>query len=344
VATRRAFSNDHQTGGGHQGPDWGALSKTERSRFAEDVMATVGVSSWKEVGGDEWVHSCPDPFRLHAHGDRHPSASLSISKGLWHCHGCGNGGTVAWLIAVCTQVDLASAERKVAALGPDGTDLAEMLAYLDRLWDRQPETYTMPTYSLRVLEPWVSVVHPYLTEIRHVSVEAVVKFLVGFDDRTNRIVIPHFWEDRLVGWQSRRLSNDGSPKYLSTPGMPKDRTVFNYQRRAPEALVVESPMSVLVRDDHPCVEATFGASVTDRQVRLLARHDRVVLAMDNDPAGWEATKVVGEALSAYTSVWVVSNPWDADMADLSSEQFARVYDARVPYSIWTPPSVLEVLP
>src|SRR5690606_17944775 len=107
-----------------------------------------------------------------------------------------------------------------------------------------------------------------------------------------------------------------TPKYKNTPDFPKDRTLYNYDPKATTAVVVESPMSVLSKAHIMPIEATFGANVTDRQMRYISMHRKVVLFFDNDEAGWKATRAVGEYLEAYSSVWVADNPYAADPADL----------------------------
>jgi len=298
------------------------------------------VTEWTETSTGEWILSCPLPFGLHAHGDAHPSAAVSVHKGLFNCLGCNNGGSLAWLVATCTDRSISDVAESLSPTRTLGAE--EIVARLSALWASPESPAPLPSYSLAVLDPWLSV-HPYLTEVRKIAVERAVEFLVGFDPKRNRVVIPHFWGGSLVGWQSRRLADDGTPKYLSSPDFPKDRTIFHFEPGV-DALVMESPMSVLVRSDHPHPQATFGASVTASQLRLLERCRSVTLAMDNDPAGWAATAKMGRALMDYVPLWVIGNPFDADMADLSAEQFASCLESRMPFSTWRPPAQLMELP
>ena len=82
---------------------------------------------------------------------------------------------------------------------------------------------------------------------------------------------------------------DGSSKWISSPEFPKDLTVFNY---APDqhdtAVVVEAPLTVVAKGHLAHFVATFGASVTETQNRLLASYRKVILWMDNDDAGYKA--------------------------------------------------------
>lgn len=168
-------------------------------------------------------------------------------------------------------------------------------------------------------------------------------YRVGPAQTSERIVIPHFWKGNLVGWQTRRLGKDGTPKYLSSPDFPKDSTLYNYDAKARTAVVVESPMSVLAAaDDEAHYEGTFGAKVTDIQVRLLTMHPRLILWFDNDEAGWKATARVADAALAYCDVWVVDNPWDEDAGGLPRAERERLLaEHLVPYATWRPPTTIR---
>jgi hypothetical protein len=283
----------------------------------------------------EIIHSCVLPFGLHTHGDAHPSASLNYRKLVYNCLGCGCSGGLLWFVSTCRGTSSAQTKSWLAEKAVvDIEDIGAFLAYLETAYNPEhPEDEPIPRYSTKVLEPW-RFIHPYLTDIRHIPMENLRRFDIGYGviNGSERIIIPHYWKGELVGWQSRRIANDGTPKYLNTEGFPKDQTIYNYDPKAP-ALVVEGCLSVLAYPD-PHTEATFSAEVTPRQVRLLAEHPKVTLFFDNDTPGWAATLKVGEALLAYTEVEVVENPYDADAADLGPD-CGRL--PRVPFSLWYPP-------
>jgi DNA primase len=195
--------------------------------------------------------------------------------------------------------------------------------------------------SERVLEPWL-LIHPYLTEVRGISEDNLMRFKVGFNGESNRIVLPHFFGGALVGWQTRRLVKDGTPKYLSSMDFPKYETLFNYDGSRDVVAAVEAPMTVVAKAHLTHMEATFGAQVTEKQVRLLAKHRRVILAFDNDKAGWKATRAVGDALGSYSEVFVAAHPYAEDLGDLPDEEVSRILDEQVvPYSLWRPPLGLK---
>jgi DNA primase len=294
---------------------------------------------------------------LHKHGDRNPSASLNYKKLTYNCAGCQNSGGLLWFIGVCRGESATEARKwlnKSAGLGGEEQDLSSLLTFFDEVYAHNPNVAApLPRMDARVLERWMFI-HPYLTEIRRIPEESIKQFRVGYgtitvpmgggiEIQSERIVVPHFWKGELVGWQTRRLLDDGTPKYLSSPDFPKDQTLFNYDpHQRPSVVVVESAMSVLSKC-HTGINmvGTFGAKVTDRQVKLLGLHRRVCLWFDNDDAGWKAIQHVGEMLLPYTEVFVIDCPYAADPADLDDATFVALADEPVPFHQWSRPTALK---
>lgn len=317
-----------------------------------------------------WVR-CVMPW----HDDRNPSASLSYEKLTYKCFSCGSGGGLIWLIRVIRDGSYADAKRWVSDLsGVEGGeyDLASMLHLLEALYAEPDKARTpVPTFSPRALEPW-AFIHPWLTDPveefgRGIPEENVVRMQVGYAEEypmgldvhgdlrppSERIVVPHFWRGKLVGWQSRRLVNDGTPKWLSTPDMPKDTSLYGPPETMAldEVLVVESPMTVLRHVHHLPILATFGADVTDYQVRLLSEFEKVTVWMDNDDAGWRSTlgyvddtgtdhPGLIDRLARRTNVWAVDSDWSVDGADMDDQTAADLYAGAVPAVLWEQPSAL----
>jgi Toprim-like/DNA primase catalytic core, N-terminal domain len=321
------------------------LPAEEKRELALALLEEFGARAVRAPNAQgEIIHTCVLPFGLHSHQDAHPSASLNYLKLVYNCLGCGCSGGLLWFVSSCRGTT-AEATRswllEKATVAID--DIPAFLAYLDSVYSpERAEVEPIPRYSPRVLDPW-RYLHPYMYEVRGIPMENLRRFDIGYGDieitptfHSERIIIPHYWKGELVGWQSRRIANDGSAKYLNTEGFPKDRTIYNYDPSQP-AMVAEGVMSVLAHPDDPHMEATFSAEVTQKQIRLLAEHPKVTLFFDNDTAGWKATQKVGEALLAYTEVEVVDNPYDADPADLGPD-CSRM--PRVSFALWKPPARL----
>lgn len=330
-----------------------ALTDTQKEDMCVSLLNEFGAKIQSISKKGEILHSCPLPFNQHKNGDKNPSAFLNYKKLVFHCWGCGNSGSLLWFIATCRGE---STEQSRGWLKTETSDdsLGSLLDYFDAIWSPDKEYKApLPKLDKKILDPWL-VIHPYMTEQREIDEETLMQFLVGYNPEvrckvgeewinSERIVIPHFWKGNLVGWQTRRLYKDGTPKYLSSPDFPKDSTIFNYNPKN-SAFIVESPMSVLSQYYiHTNIEATFGASITDRQIRLLADHPRVILCFDNDEAGYNATREVGEELMKWTNVFVWDNPYNADMADMDPLTLDIVIHNKIPYSMWKPPEKLLCL-
>ncbi|MBI4466482.1 MAG: DNA primase [Acidobacteria bacterium] len=122
-------------------------------------------------------------------------------------------------------------------------------------------------------------------------------------DRFRRRVMFPIWNEsgRVVAFGGRAMGDD-QPKYLNSPETPiysKSRVLYNLHR-AKEA-IRKQDYAVLVEGYLDCigvhaagvgnVVATCGTSLTDLQVRLLARSARnVVVSFDPDTAGVAATE------------------------------------------------------
>lgn len=320
--------------------DYSRLPDGEKHRLCMGLLQEFGVRNLRQ-SGDELIHSCPLPFGLHRNGDQNPSASLNWRKLAFKCLGCGSGGGLMWFVAVMRGTGSTEARQWLGHQSGIGgvQDLSSLLGFLDSLNETYQELAPMPQYDARILEPWM-LIHPYLTEMRGISEANVMRHKVGWDGTS--IIIPHFWHDALVGWQARRLLASSGPKYKSTPDFPKDRTLYRHDPKRP-VVIVESPMSVVAKSHLRHMEATFGASVTLRQMSLIVQHPEIILFFDNDEAGWTATRTVGDWLMERTSrVAVVDNPYNADAADMDDQTFSDLLANHVvPYVLWTRPESLQ---
>ncbi len=325
------------------------LSEPEKERLCRDLLSEFGAQKIKGGRDGELIVSCVLPW----HEDRHPSAALNFKKLTYNCFSCGSSGGLLWFIASCRGQQVQEAKTwLVDQTGIGGVqDITKLIEFIDSLSADKERPPPMPKISQKALVPWAGI-HPYLLdgcpeleemgiEPRRIPLETLELFKVCYNPDTDRVVIPHEWNGVLVGWQTRRIVDDGLPKYLNSPDFPRDRTIYNFHAYAKTAVLVESPMSVLSKwHVTPHIEATFGAEVTVAQLKLLQTHQSVILFMDNDDAGWRATELIGEGISAWTDVRVAFNPFDADVADFDDDVYQAALEEAVPYSLWQPPATL----
>lgn len=308
----------------------------------------------REDGQREVQHSCliDQVIPHHTNGDENPSARMNIDKKLYVCYAFG-GGDIFWFIKTMEQKDSFREILPVIGRFLEGStesqeDFLEELEGYFKSEEVIPEP--IPVYSERVLDNW-RFTHPYLLEERGVTHEAAKELQVGFDIEENRLVFPHFFEGKLVGWQKRAIPQGFRypatepdrfgrlPKYKNTSGFPKSSTLYNYDQQSGEVIVVESPMSVLKArslatsgdDILSKVVATFGAKVSREQIDLLKKFDRVHIFMDDDEAGESASKKLLRGLYRFTDCLYVEPEKGKDLADYSSrEEVLSVIDRGEP--------------
>ena len=349
------------------------LPTEHKRQLCWELLGEFGATNITERG-DELHHSCVLPLGGHARGDRRPSASLNFEKLVYKCLGCGNSGGLTWFVAVCRGEPGGSASQWLATrTGTEGQipDLDSLLASWAALFaPATPEP--LPHFDPGVLAGWdwlertrvamggQGTVPPgavewlgYLLLAREIPLDNLATLRVGWDPDRHRVVLPHFWRGQLVGWQSRRIRADGTPKYLSSPELPKGQTLY----RAPEgrrAVVVESPFSVLRHAHHTPMLATFGHDLTEGQVRLLTRYDQLVIWLDNDESTWSILQGSSrrgrrkpgllERLAPHSDLRVVASSWAQDPGDLDDQTVQGLIDTAVPWSTWRAPKEVTTWP
>jgi hypothetical protein len=139
---------------------------------------------------------------------------------------------------------------------------------------------------------------------------------LGYRDR---LIIPFYYENRIVGWTGRSVNPDKKPKYLSEqqPGY-----VFNLDEQRPQkvfTIVCEGPIDALYIDG----VALLGSEAKDQQSLLINRLNKdVILVPDRDQAG---SKLVEQAIDLG---WGVSMPnWENDITDISEavQRYGRIF-------------------
>jgi hypothetical protein len=139
---------------------------------------------------------------------------------------------------------------------------------------------------------------------------------LGYRDR---LIIPFYYEARIVGWTARTIKPDSKYKYMSEqqPGY-----VFNLDEQRPQKIFVvvcEGPVDAL----HVDGVALLGSEIKDQQAMLVNRLNKdVIVVPDRDEAG---RKLIEQAIEFG---WGVSMPdWDTDINDIGDavNKYGRLY-------------------
>jgi hypothetical protein len=322
---------------------------------AREVLARYGAQNCTEQinrkdGTTEIVHSClldrVEPH--HKNHDAHPSAWLNADKNLYVCSAYWSGDLLQLIQKLEGKETLDETLPVIGEMLRGSTrEREEFIAALDKIYHASdlvaPE---ISTYSPRILDQW-SASHPYMREERGIGQDVHEALRIGYDPRENRIVIPHFWEGQLVGWQKRAIPErpglwpgtpDPWPKYRSSTGFPKSETLYAFDHlRNDQIIIVESPMSVAKAHALGIsnVTATFGAKVTHTQMELLTDFRVVTVWFDHDPAGYHGARALVQGLQRHTQVQVVEPDEGIDLADyLSGQAVCDKLETAIPAALW----------
>ena len=135
----------------------------------------------------------------------------------------------------------------------------------------------------------------------------------------DRLIIPFYYEKRIVGWTARTITADKKPKYLMEvqPGFVYGLDKQTYDKQF--AILCEGQVDALHIDG--C--ALGGSEINDAQAMLMNKLGKdIVVVPDRDPAG---SKLVEQAIELG---WGVSMPdWNQDCNDIGDavDKYGRLY-------------------
>jgi len=343
--------------------DWESIAESVR---VEEVLDELGIRIQQIHKGEHWA-SCPLPS--HPGADASPSWSINAENLVYNCFVCGGGNLPGLVIHMVESVhDWQDALRWLAPFSDvdiDGEDdvafMKQLQGYLDRAEtpSKRQRGTTLPYYSNSVIDRLETAPVALLAKWGIKDQRTVEEFRIKYDEERRRlkggkeyvgpcIIVPHFWHESLVGYQERWLDDDRPKwvaKYTNSDDFPKKETLFNWDRAVEEArkglvtVVVESAFTAIrLWELGYSVMATFGASVSDQQVKYLGSlFGGVALSYDSDPdfvnakgqvvkgAGQKTLKALTVRLSDLIPVSVVPQV-GLDKGDLADLEDAQIYD------------------
>jgi DNA primase len=285
--------------------------------------------------GDRVQGCCP----IHR-GQRADTFHADLCNHGFHCFSCQAHGSVLDLVAAIERCSL----RQAALL------LAEWFSVTPEARRAESGIYRQPTSQLSrekesvtpplrfVLRP-IDNGHVYLKQ-RGVNTDTAAHFGVGYYAAPGllrgRVVIPiHNERGQLLAYAGRSIDH-ADPKYLLPAGFQKSRVLFNLHRAA-----VGGPDTVIVVEGYfdcmkvhqagmSCVVALMGCSLSTEQERLLTEHFKnIVLMLDADPAGQQASILIADRLISRCTIDMVQLSDGRQPDQLSSEEIQRVLYAAV---------------
>lgn len=340
-------------------------------RYSE-IWDRINVEAFEEAIGFEPIDDrngndigyCVWPDN-HNHGDTTGKFGIHREKRVYNCWSCG-GGSLLSLVMELYAYDVDEATEYLAQFCEEDmrSDNEFVDEFLSAFEDTQRRVETLPYFNARVLDKFDEPVPDWWLDERQIDIETAQLYGLRYSSEVRRpspvkgrfagepeyhgpaIVFPHYWQDRLVGWQSRWLDDDRPewiPKYTNTGDFPRETTVYGWDQflqsgHAGPVILVESSPSVLFLVSHDQASlGTFGSGINEPQLRILRRcKGGVILARDNDKtkekAGVKWCNTLTNYLKRYIPVWhlpPIEGKPGADVGDIAS--FEDPYSALQDY-------------
>lgn len=271
-------------------------------------------------------------FQVHLQFHRpNPKEHLACHSG--SCAGARNGrigGNILDFVAAMEECSLRdAADKMVGWLGnPERAARVRPAIKQQELAREGQGSNPALKFVLRGIDP----THPYLVD-RGITAETSAAFGIGFYGHEGimrgRIVIPiHNDAGELVAYAGRSI--DGTePKYRFPTGFKKSLELFNLHRisKSGSVIVVEGFFDAMkvYQAGYQNVVALMGSTLPEPQERKLVRHfDDVILMLDGDRPGREATEKIAGVLGGKVQLLIARVPDGAQPDQLNAAELHRV--------------------
>jgi DNA primase len=329
--------------------DWVHFREVKEAVSIEAVLRHYQVRGLRRQRG-QLQGPCP----IHG-GKRKDSFRASVTKNAFHCFSCPAQGNVLDFVAAMESCSVREAALRlqhwfgvVPRTGSRPTPPqppAMPRKPQESLTGSEKKEGRNPVLGFRLRG--VDGSHPYLRQ-RGIESATAVEFGVGLYSgpglMSGRIVIPIRNErGEIVAYVGRALGEE-LPKYKLPAGFQKGRALFNLHR----ALATGQTTVIVVEGYFDCMKvhqagfanvvALMGCSLSQFQAQVLEeRFERVILMLDGDKPGRQATQVIRHQLAAKTRPMVIHLPDGMQPDQLSS----RMIESLLSDAIQEQPTRLE---
>lgn len=273
------------------------------SKELENLLSAHGIHRIQRRG-DNLFASCPNSM-AHSRGDQRPSWGISTNEPHKHgCFGCGFKGTLRSLLIFLgvspKRALILSGEKEVVRNFP--LSLIAPAAKAESRITVLPEEELFPYFASKRSDA-------YLRLVRGLSLKTIRAANLLWDRARNRVVVPWYFEDKLVFVTGRTLNpveaRTGAKVLSYFPNLKKSEVVYLPNRRIEHAplIVVEGEFDALRLYDQGFtnVAALGQARLSDAQRDLLLNSAATAFVAfgDRDRAGERLNAELNEKLSHY---------------------------------------------
>jgi len=272
------------------------------------AVAALGILT--EDHGHEANGLCPMHEERTGKSDNSPSWWVNLESGMHTCFSCGYRGNLVQLVCDVkgfrTEVygvelgyDYAAGEAWLATVAEVPIEvLLEAIKMLPSYQYPKPKVIPMSEARLVLfVEPPQEAL-----DARNISADSAKTYGVMWEEKSSTWILPmrepHF--NKLMGWQEKGTV-DRTFKNRPT-GLQKSKTLFGVDVLNDDIVyIVESPLDCLRIHSagFPGAVAICGATPSEDQVKLIRSSDKVIVALDNDTAGYKGSKEFLEFARKY---------------------------------------------
>lgn len=261
----------------------------------EGVLLTLGIETTQR--GDELLGLCPMHLERTGKEDNNPSWSMNAETGVHHCFSCGYKGTLLTLVGEIKEfttqwgrVDFDAAKDWLRSnIEVNFEYLARQLEEARNSYVPIPAPVGMSEARLSIFD---SVAPDWALSARDLTEDGCTLYSVKWNPAKNSWITPirDPQSGKLMGWQEKSQTERF---FRNRPtGVAKSKTLFGLDAfKGGTMIVVESPLDAVKLASLGVFGgvSTFGASISDDQLRLMKAADKLIIAMDNDAAGKKAS-------------------------------------------------------
>jgi DNA primase len=303
---------------------------------AVPLSAVLEHYEWKCLSrrGDRVQGRCP----IHR-GQGEDAFHADLRNNGFHCFSCHAQGNVLDLVAQMERCSIHQAALHLQAwFGGErpASESASATGKTDEELIRKKEKAPVPLrFSLGPIDPR----HRYLRE-RGIGAGTAAHFGAGYYAGpgllSGRVVIPiHNERGQLVAYAGRSIDGAG-PKYKLPGGFAKSQVLFNLHRALAQGqdrvIVVEGFFDCMKvhQAGQACVVALMGCGLSaEPEKHLLERFGKIVLMLDGDSAGQQATRTIADRLILRSTISVVNLIAGQQPDQMSSGEIQRALSAAV---------------
>ena len=256
----------------------------------EAVLNKLNVPYKSIKGGRELQFRCICPD----HNDRHASACISTETGLWHCFSCGESGNLKSFVKIA---------------GGNGIDIRNFITPDDDLKMRLGKIYRESAKNMLVYENDMKFEELFKTEVndnfvpayknkealkylykkRKLSVDTIKNFHLMFSlsgRYENRIIIPYFDKDTIIGMNSRYIGEcESSYRYRYNINNARfESYLYNFENieSYEYCILVEGPFDLMymVQCGFKNVISTLNTRVSKGHIKKLLKFKKIIFCFD----------------------------------------------------------------